>query len=215
MLAKRVQGRGAWVAETDQLRDSLNPDYVTVEQRVLQDNINLVDAKSGILMALSGGLIARDLDKFFELATTSSSAPAIASVSLAFYGAATAGFILTAYLTWFVLRPRLVKTNDFVYWGSDVYLKGEQHYLDAIGAATAEDFRHHFLRHLHVLARICRRKFTFFVLAMRTAEISLLTTLTAEVTRYAAHAPAQIRLTFVLAGLSHWLHQIYGLLPTL
>jgi hypothetical protein len=187
----------------------LNPDYVTVEQRVLQDNINLVDAKSGILMALSGGLIARDLDKFYELATThGGSAPTMASISLALYGVATAGFFLTAYLTWFVLRPRLVKTNDFVYWGSDVYLQGEKHYLQTIEAATPLDFRDHFLRHLHVLARICRQKFNFFVRAMRTAEVSLLATFSAELTRYASYAPMQARLANTLAEISTWLHQV-------
>lgn len=196
------------MAETKGIRESLNPDYVTVEQRVLQDNINLVDAKSGILMALSGGLIARDLDKFFELATAhGGSAPLVASISLGLYGVATVGFFLTAYLTWFVLRPRLVKTNDFVYWGSDVYINGEKHYLDTIEAATPGDFRDHFLRHLHVLARICRQKFGFFVRAMRTAELSLLATFSAEVTRYASYAPMQARMAATLADISNWLHQ--------
>jgi hypothetical protein len=177
------------VAEVGVGGDPSNPDYVTVEQRVLQDNINLVDAKSGILMALSGGLIARDLDKFFELVTAHGPASTFGQVSLAAYGVAASGFLLTAFLTWFVLRPRLIKTNDFVYWGSDVYLKGEKHYIQTIEAATRDDFRHHFLGHLHVLARVARQKYRFFVLSMRTTEISLLATLSAEVTRYVSYLP--------------------------
>jgi hypothetical protein len=184
----------------------LNPDYVTVEQRVLQDNINLVDAKSGILMAISGGLIARDLDKFFELATARGGIATTAS--LIFYGAALTGFFLTAYFTWFVLRPRLVKTNDYVYWGSDAFLRGEKNYIDTVGAASADELRRHFLHHIYVLALICRKKFAFFVSAMRSAEISLLLTLAAEITRYVSYAPPDIhtRIVNAVVALAHRLH---------
>jgi hypothetical protein len=179
------------LAETDPNSDLSHPDYVTVEQRVLQDNINLVDAKSGILMAISGGLIARDLDKFFELASIRGPS-ALTTSSMIFYGAALIGFFFTGYFTWFVLRPRLVKTNDYVYWGSDAFLGTEKNYIETVGAATPAELRQHFLHHIYVLALICRRKFAFFVNAMRAAEISLLLTLAAEVTRYASYAPPDI-----------------------
>ena len=184
-----------------------NPDYVAVEQHVLQDNINLVDAKSGILMAISGGLIARDLDKFFELANVHVTSIAT-TVSLVFYGAALAGFFLTATFTWFVLRPRLIKTNDYVYWGSDTFLGGEKHYIDTLVAAPADEVRRHFLHHIYVLALICRKKFTFFVNAMRSAEISLVLTLMAEITRYVSYAPPDIhtRIVNAVVALAHKLH---------
>jgi hypothetical protein len=199
---------GDYVAEDGVISDLSSPDYVAVEQRVLQDNINLVDAKSGILMAISGGLIARDLDKFYELATASGAWSIATTSSLILYGIALAGFFLTAYFTWFVLRPRLVKTNDYVYWGSDAFLRGEKHYIDLVDAATPEEVRHHFLQHIYVLARICRRKFAFFVSAMRTAEISLLTTLGAEITRYVSYVPlgAQGRFVHVLVDFIHRTH---------
>jgi hypothetical protein len=199
---------GDYVAEGGVISDLSSPDYVAVEQRVLQDNINLVDAKSGILMAISGGLIARDLDKFYELATASGAWSIATTASLILYGIALAGFFLTAYLTWFVLRPRLVKTNDYVYWGSDAFLRGEKHYIDLVDAATPEEVRHHFLQHIYVLARICRRKFAFFVSAMRTAKISLLTTLGAEITRYVSYVPlgAQGRVVHVLVDFIHRVH---------
>jgi hypothetical protein len=198
---------GGSVAETGPNSELSNPDYVTVEQRVLQDNINLVDAKSGILMAISGGLIARDLDKFFELATTSHGGVAT-TASLILYGAALVGFFFTGYFTWFVLRPRLIKTNDYVYWGSDVFLASEKHYIDTVSAASATELRQHFLHHVYVLALVCRKKFAFFVNAMRAAEISLLLTLAAEVTRYISYAPPDIhtRIVNAFVSLVHRLH---------
>jgi len=196
------------VAEEGVNPDSSNPDYIKVEQRVLQDNINLVDAKSGILMAISGGLIARDLDKFYQLATATGAFSIATMASLILYGIALAGFIITAYLTWFVLRPRLVKTNDYVYWGSDAFLRSAKHYVDLVRAATAEELQHHFLQHLYVLALICRRKFAYFVSAMRSAEISLLTTLAAEITRYVSYAPPgfQGRIVQDLTDFFHRMH---------
>lgn len=166
------------------------PDYVSVERHVLQDNINLIDAKSGILMALSGGFIVRCLDKFFELATVHTSvSPAASTAALWLYAVASVGFLMTAFFTWFVVKPRVVKTNDLVYWGSDVFLRGEKQFVDAIEATDIHVFRHHLIRHLYVLAGICRRKFLFFGRAMRTAELSLLTALAAELARYATSVP--------------------------
>jgi len=194
------------VSETSPASDLSHPDYVTVEQHVLQDNINLVDAKSGILMAISGGLIARDLDKFFEMATSRSGIAA--TTSLIFYGAALVGFFLTGYFTWFVLRPRLIKTNDYVYWGSDAFLGSEANYIDIVSTASPGELRRHFLHHIYVLAVVCRKKFTFFVRAMQAAEISLLLTLAAEITRYISYAPPDIhtRIVNAFVSLVHHLH---------
>jgi hypothetical protein len=195
------------VADIELNPDLSHPDYVTVEQRVLQDNINLVDAKSGILMAISGGLIARDLDKFFELASSKGTMPLTAIFSMILYAAALIGFFFTAYFTWFVLRPRLIKTNDFVYWGSDTFLGGEKHFIDTVSVAKPEELKHHFLHHIYVLAIICRRKFVFFVNAMRAAEISLILTLLAEITRYMSYAgDIESRATSLFAELMQHLH---------
>jgi hypothetical protein len=195
------------VADSDQALVEPYPDYVTVEQRVLQENITLVDAKSGILLALAGGFIGRNLDKLYELSVAySRSATVPTMTALLLYAAASLGFLYAAYCTWFVLRPRLHKTNDFVYWGADVFLGGEKAYIEAIEAAVPADFRTHFLHHLHVLARICRQKYGFFVHAMRAAEFSLLATLAAEIARYASYAPATMRAQiagFVMSQLHH------------
>lgn len=165
-----------------------NPDYVSVERHVLQDNINLIDAKSGILMALSGGFIARCLDKFFELAN----APAlglVSTASLTLYAISAIGFFLSAYFTWFVLKPRVTKTNDLVYWGSEAFRENQAQFVERIEATDPSEFRLHFLRHLHILARICRQKYRFFGHAVFFAQISLLTTLGAEICRYARAVP--------------------------
>jgi hypothetical protein len=204
------------MAETEEAVVPANPDYVSIERHVLQDNINLIDAKSGILMALSGGFIVRCLDKFFELATARASiSPLASNASLWLYAIASLGFLMTAFFTWFVVKPRVVKTNDLVYWGSDVFTRGERHFVDTVESTKPHEFRIHFVRHLYVLAGICRRKFLFFGRAMRSAELSLLTALAAELARYASYAPmpawvqllamaAMERMSSLPALLPHW-----------
>jgi len=175
---------------TEQSQEPIHPEYVTVERHVLQDNITLIDTKSVFLMGLAGLLMVHCLDKLDLLVHMRHDQglhfPLVMEISLGCYAVALLAFFATAYFTWYVVKPRVTNTNDFVFWGSEVFLKNEADFVNTIETTTPFDFGLHFLRHLYVLARICRSKYAYFARATRSAEVALLAMVIAEVARYLA-----------------------------
>src|SRR5215470_6591032 len=123
-------------------------DFVAIERDLLQDNIILSDAKSAALLALSGLLLFHCLDRVLEL-NSAHSMSLVVSFVLGIYVAASISLVATTVFCWFAIRPRIVKTDDHLYWGSKLYLNSTETFVAAIKSADAEVIEDDLLRMLH------------------------------------------------------------------
>jgi hypothetical protein len=164
-------------ASLDQLSLS-RLDFVGIERDLLQDNIILLDAKSAALLALSGVLLFHCIDRAVQL--TSAAASPVASLVLGLYLAASLSLVATTAFCWFAIKPRIVKADDHLYWGSKLYLGSAETFVSQIKSADADVIADELLRLIHTLAGICRRKFAAFEHAVWATELSLLLVLAAE-----------------------------------
>jgi hypothetical protein len=161
-------------------------DYALFEKDVLQDNIILCDAKSGFLLAFAAIVMTRCLDKATELASArAASCICMTHIVLILYAVAIVGFICTVVFVWRVVRPRLRPHDDFVYWGSKIFTGTEMEFAVAVQSVTPSALAVDLLRHLYILAEICRRKFANFQCAAVAAEFSTIVFVLAEVARIA------------------------------
>lgn len=154
-------------------------DFVAIERDVLQDNIILSDAKSAALLALSGVLLFHCLDRALQL-NSSSGLSLLGATLLGIYVAASLSLIVTIVFCWLAIKPRLVETDDHLYWGSKLYLGSAQAFVSAIKSADAEVIEDDLLRMLHTLAGICRQKYAAFEHAVWATELSLVLALCGE-----------------------------------
>lgn len=154
-------------------------DYVAIERDVLQDNIILSDAKSAALLALSGVLLFHCLDWALRL-NSSSGLSQVGVALLGTYLAASLSLIITTIFCWLAIKPRIVRTDDHLYWGSKLYLSSAEAFVSAIKSADAEVIEDDLLRMLHTLAGICREKYAAFEQAVWATELSLVLVLCAE-----------------------------------
>jgi|GEM_PF-1793308 len=150
-------------------------EYVFVERHALQDNIILCDTKSGILLGFGALTILWCADHLLELASTKSSLSSMfsmAELTLQALGA----LMLIASLTfaWRVIKPRISAANDYIYWGSQVFLKSQAEFTTTIQNADPDRLATDMLHHLHVLAKICREKYANFRYATIAAEYAAL-----------------------------------------
>lgn len=160
-------------------------DFVALERDVLQDNIILLDAKTGALLALAGLLLFRCLDRLSGILSGSLFAPHPLvhwrkDVALVILVAAIVSIAATTMAAWLAIRPRIVRVNDYIYWGSKIYLTHAAEFISAIKAADAETIEDDMLRMLHTLAGICRKKHAAFEHAVRATEISLVLVVCSE-----------------------------------
>jgi hypothetical protein len=160
-------------------------EYVAMERDVLQDNIILVDAKSGILMAFCAVVVFRCFDKLQEIKTVvASTCPCGLTASAILYWLAVLGLLVTTIFAWKVVKPRITKTNDLIYWGADAFLHDLNHFTTAVQSIGQTTLGQDVLQHLFVLAAICRKKFESFNRAIVAAEVSVTLALAAEAFRY-------------------------------
>ena len=97
---------------------------------------------------------------------------------------ATSGFLLSAMFSMSTVRPRVVRgAEDHVFWDSAVFRLPLDDYLAAMKALDPAVARDDKLRHLHLLAGICRDKIRHFRTSLYVAEAAFLALVAAEVAR--------------------------------
>jgi Family of unknown function (DUF5706) len=149
-------------------------EYLVVERHVLQDNIILCDTKCGILLAFSALIIEWCLDKVLTLSGYNvAGLPLVfARIEMVLYAFAVLSLFVTIGFTWRVIRPRLRTTDDHIFWGAKFFNQSEEAFMQTIQNVKGEVLGKDMLRHLHVLAGICRDKFQNFRCAAIAAEFS-------------------------------------------
>jgi predicted LPLAT superfamily acyltransferase len=80
--------------------------------------------------------------------------------------------------------PRIVKgRDDHIFWGSAVFRLPVEEYIRRVRATEPEQEKEDKLRHVYVLANICRGKFAHFRTSLRLAQVSFFVVVAAEVCR--------------------------------
>src|SRR5947209_3540231 len=91
--------------------------YVEFERHTFQDNIILCDAKCGILLGSGALVLLWCLDKLLTLGESGAHLPPIITTAeTVLYASATLALVVTISLTWSVIRPRISRADDYIYW---------------------------------------------------------------------------------------------------
>ena len=174
------------------------------ERHVLQENITLCDAKSGILLAFSTGLLGWCFDKLsYLLPDLPKAGPSLSTsewlgfIPIPLYVLAIFAWAVTIYFAWNSVKPRIRPTADYIFWDSSVFKKPQADFANDIRAAEPDLLMENMLGHLHMLAAICREKFHYFHRAVVPAEWRAILVSLAELSRVSGLLVYQI---FSLVG---------------
>jgi hypothetical protein len=155
--------------------------FMDFERGVLQDNIILCDAKSGVLLAFSGGLVIFCIDAFVYAHRAAGASISLTEVLLALAGLA---FLVSCHFSLTTVVPRLVRGHDdHIFWESSVFKLPVETYVKRMEALDPVVERRDMLGHLHMLSGICRTKFWHFSWAIRIAQLGFVLLVIAELTR--------------------------------
>jgi hypothetical protein len=103
---------------------------------------------------------------------------------VALFVAAAVAFLVSCHFGLTTIVPRLRRGRpDHIFWEAPIFSLGEEGYaqeMRKLDVATAWSDK---LRHLHLLAGICKSKFQHFHIAIRTAQVGFLTLVVAELGR--------------------------------
>lgn len=158
--------------------------FMDFERGVLQDNISLCDAKSGVLLAFSGGMVIFCVDAFV---TAHQAASHSISVTEALVALAGVTFLVSCHFTLTTVAPRLVRgRDDRIFWESSVFKLSPEGYVAAMEALDPQAHQRDMLHHLHTLAGICRSKFRHFTWAIRISQIGFVLLVIGELARLLA-----------------------------
>jgi hypothetical protein len=162
-------------------RDVLHERFAYFERGVLQDNIILCDAKSGVLLAFTGAMIVFCLDTFVSLQRAAPAADPWRQFAHALFLLAALGFLVSCYFSLATVVPRLRRGKaDHVFWEAPVFRLSEDAYVAEMEKLDTKIERNDMLRHLYLLAGVCRTKFNHFQVAIRFGQIGFLTLVLAE-----------------------------------
>ena len=102
------------------------------------------------------------------------------------FAAAAAGFLLSAMFALSTVRPRVARgAEGHVFWDAAVYQLPLADYLKAMKALDPAQARDEKLRHLHLLAGICRDKIRDFSASLHVAQGAFVALVAAELARLA------------------------------
>jgi hypothetical protein len=166
-------------------RELINHRFADFERGVLQDNIILCDAKSGVLLAFSGAMVIFCIDAF-----VGGHAPHQGPVHLVANGLfllAAATFLVSCHFSLTTVLPRLRRgREDHIFWEAPVFSLPLDGYIDAMENLDLERERREKFAHLHTLAGICRSKFNHFRMAIRSGQGAFVLLVLAELGRLIA-----------------------------
>jgi Family of unknown function (DUF5706) len=155
--------------------------FLEFERAVLQDNIILCDAKSGVLLAFSGAMVIFCLD---ATASVHGSGDLPHAALMGLFLVSGAAFLASCHFALTTVLPRLVRgDDDHIFWESSVFKQSIEKYIQHMETIDPDTERRDKLRHLHRLAGICRNKFRYFQLAIRVAQGAFAILVAAELGR--------------------------------
>ncbi|HLI67827.1 MAG TPA: Pycsar system effector family protein [Caulobacteraceae bacterium] len=158
--------------------------FLDFERGVLQDNITLCDAKSGVLLAFSGGMVIFCIETLVAAHQAAGRSISLTEVLAALAGLA---FLVSCHFSLSTVVPRLLRRrDDHIFWESSVFKLSSEAYLAAMEGLDREAERRDMLLHLHMLAGICRSKFWHFNWAIRIAQLAFALLVVAELCRLLA-----------------------------
>lgn len=155
------------MTETETNFSATRAEYLLFERYVLQDNIILCDAKSGILVGFAVVTLLWCFDRLRE-----GVAGGEIEGGVLLFGIPMLALFVVIVFGWRAIKPRIKRGNDYVYWGSKAFAGSEQEYIAAIGSAEPGVLAADMLRHLHIQASICREKFDNFERALIAAQFA-------------------------------------------
>jgi hypothetical protein len=157
--------------EQDLLRDR----FIEFERGVLQDNILLCDTKAGLLLAFTGAMVVFCIEAIASMheAPTTHALISLGIKTLLWISAG--AFLVSSHFSLTTVMPRIVRAKaDHIFWESPVFKLPVDEYVATMENIDTDVERDDKLRHLHVLAGICRNKFKHFGSAMRLGRIAFL-----------------------------------------
>lgn len=161
----------------------LHERFADFERGVLQDNIILCDAKSGVLLAFDGAMVIFSVDAFVG---HHEGADLFASHALAtgLFMLAALLFLFSCHFSLTTVVPRIRRGGqDRIFWEADIFRQPVEDYVNQMESIDNRVEHRDKLRHLHMLAGICRAKFRHFLLAMRFGQVGFLVLVLAELAR--------------------------------
>ena len=166
-------------------RELLHERFADFERAVLQENILLCDSKSGILLAFSGAMVVFCIDAF--VGGRAAAAGELHQAANALFLLAAAGFLVCCHFSLTTVLPRLHRGHDdHIFWEAPVFDLPIETYVEKMQALDVVTERRDKLAHLHMLARICRTKFSHFQWAMRSGQAGFCVLVLAELARIVA-----------------------------
>ena len=164
---------------------NVEDEFVVFERHVLQDNILLCDAKSGILVTFAAGVLWRCVQAVADFVIPDPGLLGyVQYLYLILYILAVPAWLVTAYWALRTVRPRIRPTEDHIYWGAPLFLKSPDEFVAGIRGAAPDALMDGMLRHLHTLGAICRDKYGCFHKAVRATEVAAIFFLPAEAIRF-------------------------------
>jgi hypothetical protein len=168
-------------------RELIHERFADFERGVLQDNIILCDAKSGVLLAFNGAMVIFCLDTFVSAHGASAGAGFLRHAANALFLVAAAAFLASCHFSLTTVLPRLRRgREDHIFWEAPAFRMPVERYVDQMEALDNETERRDKLRHLHMLAGICKTKFNHFELAIRLGQAAFIVLVLAELARIVA-----------------------------
>ncbi len=167
--------------------DLLSDTFVDFERAVLQDNIALFDTKAAAVLAFSGVMVLYSVDSLVTFHVAAGPhAWLVAAAARVLLAVAAAGFLLSAMFSLSTVRPRVARgAEGHVFWDLAVYKLPIADYLKAMKGLDPAQARDEKLRHLHLLAGICRNKIRDFRASLYVAQGAFMALVAAELARLA------------------------------
>jgi len=163
-------------------RELIHERFADFERGVLQDNIILCDAKSGVLLAFDGAMVIFGIDAFVGGRISHENLVHLAANGLFLLSAA--AFLVSCHFSLTTVLPRLRRGHeDHIFWEASIFQLPVDRYVEVMENLDVEQERRDKLSHLHMLAGICRTKFAHFQIAIRSGQIAFGLLVLAELAR--------------------------------
>jgi hypothetical protein len=164
----------------------LHERFADFERAVLQDNIILCDAKMGILVAFSGAMVIYCIDMAGRSGVLRGGSFWLPVAEAWGFAVAAVGFFITCAFALAAIAPRIrphQAGDDYIFWGARVFRQPLAPFLEEMHGLDVELEHDNKLRHLHVLAGVCRDKFAHLRQAMNAAAAAFVILVLSELAR--------------------------------
>jgi hypothetical protein len=158
--------------------------FADFERSVLQDNIILCDGKSGVLLAFDGAMVIFCVDAFVDLQRRIGAFASWRELPVVLFVLSGVAFLVSCHFALTTVVPRLRRGKiDHIFWEAPVFNLSEDRYVEEMRRLDVSTGWNDKLRHLHLLAGICKKKFSHFLAAIRLAQIGFVLLVAADLGR--------------------------------